>query len=450
MNFKAAFYSYPRWLVVSLCFLLGDAGLLHADPPVPANVLNPPTVAEAWNVLRLASDNVGTLLKEKRLAEIPVQVSLCSPALRTLERFLLNGAETSVLREQTAAVTRKVIQIAEAANGQNQSLAEVAYEELKSVVAAMGSRYDTGVVNGDIYVCPVHSEFVSTTAAVPCDRCGMRLMVRRIPYSFIYRPPGEPSLSLTASMVEPMERGREARVRIKLATRDGKPVTPSELVTVHTQPIHLHIVDASLGDYHHEHPAQLDRQGQPIPPTPVIEGALCGPLPTLPGEYEFKFTPAKAGAYRIFAEVVPTATGIQEYVSTDLPGQGMAGKLASKADALTATAGGLQFKLGINGLVQARKTRYVQVTIKEADGTPMRRLEPVMNAFAHLVGFYGDGRTVLHMHPEGGDILRSEARGGPALGFKIYAPQAGFVRLYCQVQVEGRMIFAPFNLNVAE
>ena len=84
----------------------------------------------------------------------------------------------------------------------------------------------------------------------------------------------------------------------------------------------------------------------------------------------------------------------------------------------------------------------------DAAGKPLRQLEPVMNAFSHLVGFYDDYRTVVHLHPTGGDVLNPDLRGGPALGFILYAPKAGFIRLYCQVSIGGRMLFAPFNVNV--
>jgi hypothetical protein len=87
--------------------------------------------------------------------------------------------------------------------------------------------------------------------------------------------------------------------------------------------------------------------------------------------------------------------------------------------------------------------------VTEANGEPVKILEPVMNAFAHLVGFYDDYQTVVHLHPAGGDILNAELRGGPSLGFQFFPPKSGFIRLYCQVSIGGKMLFAPFNLNIA-
>ena len=57
-------------------------------------------------------------------------------------------------------------------------------------------------------------------------------------------------------------------------------------------------------------------------------------------------------------------------------------------------------------------------------------------------------QTQTILHPGGGDVLHQDLRGGLALSFAFYPPKAGFIRLYCQVGVGGRMLFAPFNVNV--
>jgi hypothetical protein len=259
----------------------------------------------------------------------------------------------------------------------------------------------------------------------------MHLVTRRIPYSFIYIPPGQPSLVLSAQSDAPLQAGRAARVEIQLKKHDGTPVRHSDLMVMHTQPIHLLIVDASLEDYHHEHPAPTET----------------------PGTYAFSFTPAKNVSYRIFADLVPVVTGIQEYPFCDLQGVAKDIKVTAADATFSSTAGGLNFTLSFPGLPgtapRAGQMQNMVIAVSEADGPPVRRLEPVMNAFAHVVGFYEDHLTVVHLHPTGGDILRQDLRGGPAMGFKFFPPKAGFLRLYCQVLVDGKMIFAPFNVQVA-
>ena len=209
-----------------------------------------------------------------------------------------------------------------------------------------------------------------------------------------------------------------------------------DLEVVHTQPIHLLIVDLpAREDYHHEHPVPTD----------------------VPGEYAFRFTPTRPTTYRVFADLVPAANGVQEYPSADLPGDASASALPPPVTpppvSLVATAGGLRFRLAFDDFGDqpppARQTSRLRVTVGEPDGRPVQRLEPVMNAFAHLVGFYDDGRTVVHLHPLGGDILNPDLRGGPAMDFKFYPPRPGRLRLFCQVEVNGQMVFAPFDVAVS-
>ncbi len=417
-----------------LLLALGAAAAARAHVPVPESVLDPQSAPEAWNVLRLATANVERLLREDRLAEVPNQVALCSPALRALAHA----------RPDAPAVAAGAVRGAAAVNSTAQSAlvgdrpgAETALTALRAALSEVAPAFDEKTVRADIYLCPMHPEVASPDPAAPCPKCGMALHPRRIPYSFIYVPPGEPSVRLTATADAPLAAGREARVTVRLSHRDGSPVPLSELETVHTQPIHLLIVDpATREDYHHEHPVPTD----------------------VPGEYAFTFTPARSAAYRVFADLVPVANGVQEYPFTDLGPtapeiQNLKPKIQNPApDA--ATVGGLRFRLTFDDLngqpPPARQAHRLRVTVTDAaTGQPVQgRLEPVMNAFAHLVGFYDDGTTVVHLHPLGGDILNPALRGGPAMDFKFYPPKPGRVRLYCQVQVDGRAVFAPFDVVV--
>ena len=177
--------------------------------------------------------------------------------------------------------------------------ADAALTMLTADLHAVAPAFDPGAVTAEIYFCPMHPDFLSANPTAHCDKCGMSLARRDIPYSFVYAPPGEPTLRLSLRSDAPPAPGRACHLVARLTQRDGTPVAGSDLLVTHTQPIHLLIVDpAALEDYHHEHP-----------------------VPTgTPGEYAFSFVPAKATGYRVFADVVPTATGVQEYPSADLPG----------------------------------------------------------------------------------------------------------------------------------
>ena len=407
-----------------------------AHVPVPDSVLNPQSAPEAWNVLRLAVANIERLVREDRLTEIPDQASLCSPALRTLARLAEATPGQKEVAIETVRASSSVNSLAQACIAGDHASVGRLLEKLHAALAALALGTDPQIVNADVFFCQMHPDVVSLDAKALCPKCGMALTPRRIPYSFVYvAPSGEPSMRMTAECATPPLAGQPVSVKVHLMMRDGNPVNAADLLVAHTQRIHLLIVDSALGDYHHEHPT----------PTGV------------PGEYEFAFTPATSGRHRIYADVVPAATGIQEYVPASLPAGADATlpedqPRVAAGNTFNAEAGGLSFQLrtetGSQMPVHVRQACTLQILVRKANGEPVTCLEPVMNAFAHLVGFYDDNRTIVHLHPGGAEVSDAALRGGPMLEFRFYPPKEGVLRLYCQVQVGGEMVFAPFTISV--
>ena len=422
--------SSVRLRMAFFLFLVQWATLLRADPVVPGNLLDPKDAKEAWNAIRLATDNVERLIKEKRYTEIAVQIAFCSPSLRALNRFCDSPEGVLKIHGLTTKAQAWVVETARAGNDNNATGTAEAFDKLRSLLDEIRHFYDEKTTNADIFFCPMHPAFLSPKAETPCDRCGMTLLKRRIPYSFIYMKPGEPSIKMSATASGPVEAGKKLEVKVRFTRGDKSPVSADDLIVMHTQPIHLLIENPSLADYHHEHPVATD----------------------IPGEFAFTFTPKTTSTYRVWADIVPAATGVQELPYVDLASTGDSGPILNKGPTFTSKAGGLSFDLtlaeGNHIAVHAGKACSMNVTISTADGKPATSLEPVMNAFAHLVGFYDDYNTVVHVHPGGGDVLTKEARGGPVLAFKFFPPKPGFIRFYCQVMLNGEMIFAPFNMKV--
>ncbi len=217
----------------------------------------------------------------------------------------------------------------------------------------------------------------------------MNLLARRIPYSFIYTKPGEPSVRMTATASALVEVGKKIDVKVRMEKADKSPVLLADLIEMHTQPIHLLIEEVGLGDYHHEHPV----------PTQI------------PGEYAFSFIPAKTAPYRVWADIVPAATGVQELPFVDLLSTGKAETIADTENRFTSAAGSyrlaLTFTDGNQLPAKAGQARNMAIAVSDSDGKPVTTLEPVMNAFAHLVGFYDEqnGRS-----PAPGGRRYSESR----------------------------------------
>ena len=280
----------------------------------------------------------------------------------------------------------------------------------------------------DRFCCPMHPEVVAKKNDL-CPKCGMPLgtLARLSPFIL---PEGAAAKMIKASVEsdEPLQVGVKAQAHLYLRTVFGGPVLPTDLREVHTQKIHLLIIDKSLSDYHHEHPEPGKTSG----------------------EYIFRFTPQKPGPYQVWADVQPYRTGIQEYASAEISA-GTTGEALTDTEKLTAAADGLRYNLTFEPRsIKAGEPVTGKLRITREDGSPVTELEPIMGAFAHLVAFHADGKTVLHMHPIGTQHVTPNDRGGPELEFQFYSPKPGFYRLFAQTQIKGEQKCASFGLVVQQ
>lgn len=414
--------------LLSSIFVFSPRALAH-DPlmDLPA----PTSVPEAWNVITQSMANIPRCLETNQLAPITAHIANCSPAIRVLQARAKQAGD-SALNKQLEALFYSGDAIITATRQKEQPVekARAALAVHEAAVKAVMTRYTPEELTAQVYNCPMHPLDRSLDPATPCPKCSMKLIRRRIPASTTYEKPGAPSMKLAVRSDAPLKVGQKANVTIALSKNDGTPIIRRDLLTMHTEKIHLLIVDRSLSDYHHEHPTPGDK----------------------PGEYVFSFTPNKPGPHRIFADVVPTETSVQEYVIADIPA-GTEPTPIEKADTtFTSEADGFAFSLKVDTPQQkVPMNQPVQgwLTVTAPDGLPYKQLEPVMGAYAHLVAFNEDGKTVLHIHPEGIEPTNPNERGGPTLAFKLYAPTPGYYRLYAQVQIKGEQRFAPFHLVVS-
>lgn len=414
----------------SLLLLFGvwnSATLAHD----PLNDLPPPTSApEAWNVINQSVENVGKCLDTNQLKEITAHVVNCSPAFRFLQGEAKRRNDKGLYDELEKLFYSGDAIITAVRQGEDPvGKGRAALVAHRAALEGVMRHYKPEVLSAQVYACPMHPLERSLDPAAPCPKCGMKLIRRRIPASTTYERPGDPSMKLVAKSDQPLQVGRKATVTVTLSKLDGTPITRRDLLTMHTEKIHLLIVDPSLGDYHHEHPAPTGKAG----------------------EYQFSFTPNRPGPYRIFADVVPAETGVQEYVVGDIPAETQPQGIEDKQTRLTSEVDGFNFVLKFDapgGRLKAGEPITGELTVLAPDALPYKQLQPVMGAFAHLVAFNEDYKTVLHIHPEGAEPDRPEARGGPTLRFKLYAPVPGYYRLYAQTQIMDEAKFAPFNITV--
>lgn len=401
--------------------------------PVPPRMLNPISVEEAWNVIRLATDNVARLLQAGRGEEVVDQISLCSPALRLIARTPVPGADQAARDALAARASRAINLIARDSMAGNAPGVTAVFAGLQDALQGLAQGYEQAVVRGEVYHCPDHPDVISTDPAKICPRCPRRLQPRRIPYSFLFVEPARPTLKLSAVVDAAPAKGQEAKIILQVQTADGRPVPADDLIATHTQPVHVVIIDAGLEDHHLTHASPGEK----------------------PGEYSLSFTPALDAPYRLWAFTVPCATGIEEVLQADLTSPAaQSAPPAAEAAQLTSTAGGLRFQITLptgtrtTPKAQAGRLQSLRLQVTGTDGKPFSGLEPFLNSFAHVTAVYADQKMVFQMHPLGGDVLNPELRGGPALSFKLFAPRPGMVRLFCTVRIGGKDITAPFWLPV--
>lgn len=240
------------------------------------------------------------------------------------------------------------------------------------------------------------------------------------------------SATMQLSIQKIIDKKDKKLVFIKLTEiKNNKPVRLSDLVEAHTQKIHLLIIDDAFRDYSHVHP---------------IETAT-------PGIYQFEWQPIfKNAAYRAWADLLPANTKTQEYVIADFSPQKKIKREENHIDHRTSfvsTVNGYQFKLSFDKLpLQAGKPVMGKIDITDTEGNPIHTLEPIMGAYAHIVGFNDDFKTVTHIHPIGKEPQNVTERGGPELQFHIEPNKAGFIKMFAQVQINGKSLFAPFAITV--
>ena len=212
-------------------------------------------------------------------------------------------------------------------------------------------------------------------------------------------------------------------IRLQLL-KDNKPLTLNDLKTVHTKKIHIMVIDSTLTDYYHIHPV-ADSKNK---------------------DFVFNFTPKKSGTYQIWVDITPSATDKQIFIKSDI-GHSSQKAQVNKEEKLNAHAGSYQFDLKPGGKVQAGKPVMAIITVTK-DGKSFNKLEPVMGAFAHVVGFNADCSSIMHIHPMGKEPANDSERGGSQLMLHLEPQHAGFVKLFAQFRINGKDIYVPFGIFV--
>jgi hypothetical protein len=228
--------------------------------------------------------------------------------------------------------------------------------------------------------------------------------------------------------------GVSSRVRLDLKTSGGMSIAPHELAVTHTEKMHVMVIDPSLVDYHHVHPEAVGMDGQ----------------------YFFDFTPALAGSYKVFTEIVPLRSRRQAIALSELEVPGRSGTPKFERSTVS-LIDSIRFELlTVPEVLKTGRDYRLQLSTTDPEGKAID-LEIVMGAKGHMVAFDSVGMGFAHMHPVGSVAsVRTAGLGGGGgfdsidqdLAFMFNVPNPGWYRLFAQIQVKGKAVFGRFDLRV--
>jgi hypothetical protein len=240
--------------------------------------------------------------------------------------------------------------------------------------------------------------------------------------------------SVELKPLRPLTVNSPSNMELRILNSSGQPVKHKNFKVTHGQRIHTLIIDPSLTDYQHIHMRPDDFNSQAL--------------------YEFTLLPRQAGDYKLTVDVVDQKNK-QYFLETtfNVPGTAKTPsfdpKLAKGSMQETAQAEGLTFTALVDGPIRAKQHVMLNITVKKNDEL-FRKLEPTMQAYAHLIGFNADRSKLMHAHPMGEEPRSNNQRGGPNLKFGLEFPTPGKYRVFLQVRVAGKDIFVPFDVSVIQ
>jgi hypothetical protein len=196
---------------------------------------------------------------------------------------------------------------------------------------------------------------------------------------------------------------------------DGHPVEDFE--ESHEQELHLIAVRRDLTGFQHVHP--------PLGP----DGVWRIPLALEPG------------AWRLFADFVPSALGEKLTLGADLAVAGQYAPAPLPPESRTAEVDG--FTVVLTGALQPGGESELTLSVSR-DGRPVTDLQPYLGAYGHLVVLRDGDLAYLHAHP-----VASDGAAGPDVRFATTAPSAGTYRLFLDFRHGDVVRTAEFTVEVA-
>ncbi|ABM10420.1 Copper chaperone CopZ [Arthrobacter crystallopoietes] len=216
----------------------------------------------------------------------------------------------------------------------------------------------------------------------------------------------------------PATTGDQGQLSFTITAPDGRPVT--EFETSHEKELHLIVVRSDGTHFRHVHPA--------------IDGN---------GRWSLQWQWEAAGTYRVYADIVPAATGESLTLTRTVHVAGSFEPAEAKTGSTRDEVDG--YDVVLEGNLTAGGASALSIHVLR-DGQPVTDLEPYLGAYGHLVALRAGDLAYLHVHPEGDNPVEGQTS-GPTVEFSVAAPSPGRYYLYFDFQIDAQVNTAAFVIN---
>jgi hypothetical protein len=232
--------------------------------------------------------------------------------------------------------------------------------------------------------------------------------------------------------------GRPTTMSFSVRLPDGRTLTTYKTGSGPHTGVHLIIVRDDLAYIIHDHP--------PVPPSGILHQSVTFPAP---------------GPYHVLVDLYPNIPGgqanFQLFKNVDVTGAYHPVNTAPfKADEIV---DGYRFHMLSAPHLHAIQAAFLHVDVTDSRGRPVHFV-PWFGALAHAIFFQEGTLNYFHTHvcapsaPNCGSILGATRITGSApapgkLTIGVLLPVPGTWRLFVQMKVNGRVVTAPFTLDVA-
>lgn len=254
----------------------------------------------------------------------------------------------------------------------------------------------------------------------PCGECGMalRLLSGR-------------SWKVTVTPETPpagdgrIRAGADVALRFRIEAPDGKPAKEFEIV--HEKRLHLLMASNDLAWFAHEHP-----ELQP-------DGTFTMP---------FRFP--HGGRFTLFHDFTPPRVGMQVVpVELEVAGEAPPPAALKPSGARSEIGDGYAAELEAASPIRSIQMQKLKFRLSRG-GKPLTDLEPFLGAMGHLIVVSEDRQRFVHSHPlEAPKGAAAAKRNGPEVTFSAQFPVPGLYKAWAQFQHRGRVLTAPFVIEVA-